>query len=281
VTTETEQVRLRKQSTIEPLQKELAARAARLSVIDLSSIVPLFVKYNGVLEQDRTGILFAVGNRHFIVTAAHEVNRYAKHLCYLYVCGALPGSTVINLVGDVHSNEEHDVSVISLTSEVANELVKGHRFLRTTDVDASSNERPESYVIMGYPLAKPFHQKRPHEKRISSIPFTFFTALNSDEVESELGYDPSVHLLFKNVGTSYAMDGSVISTPRFQGMSGGADFRYPSGSQSADSVERRLVGVQISAKAGGFVKATRIWYALRLIADHYPDCANAIEIGLE
>ncbi len=230
--------------------------------------LPLLGLQDGKFQQDRTGVLLAVAEYHFIVTAAHDLKKITRSDIPLYVPAAKSGRQTIQLRGRVHGTEEKcvDLAIIELAPETTDALrSSGRNFLRVTDMDTHARPIPGYYLVRGYPL-----DCRGQVCRYSGV-------LYDGEWPSDSDYpcDPSFHLLLEHTKMGFGNERQSLSSPRISGMSGCGIWRLTTRSPQdlADwsLEERKLVAIQTKCKPGSFMKGTWIRYVFALIRDKYPD----------
>ena len=115
--------------------------------------IPVYGIQNDKPVQDRTGVLLAIADQGFLVTAAHELGQITKAQIPLYVTSPRRGEGGIPLVGQLHATEEEtiDVAVVKMNQETKALLDDaGARFLRVVDVDNSAAAIPALYLVRGY-----------------------------------------------------------------------------------------------------------------------------------
>lgn len=234
---------------------------------DAKSILPVYGIQNGTPLHNRTGVLLAIADQGFLITAAHNLKQITDHGIPLYVTSPKQGQGGIQLIGKLHATEEDtiDVAVIELSKETKVTLDDaGARFLRVTDVDNQAAPTPGLYLVRGYPIA------------CNHSPFTYSTVLFRGEppADSEYPFDPSFHLLLDH--SRYLQDraGDEFLSPKIVGMSGCGIWRLTQRSKSELSSwmpdERRLVAIQTKCKYGSYMKGTWVKHAFGLIFDRCP-----------
>jgi len=237
---------------------------------DQRAIVPLFAKHGERLAHNRTGVLLAIGDAHFVVTAAHDMEEVAKGHIGLYLSPSR-GQFAIPLSGRlVGAEPKIDVAVIELPSNTISELQPERRFLCMSDADWNADATPGAYVVRGYPeqLVRIDWSAR----NAAFKPMIYLAHVYEGDLPD--GADERIHLLLQHGKKGHAMDGQVLRLPRIPGMSGGGIWKlceFRRGVMiSWQPSQAKLVGIQTHCKHGSYLKGTWIKYALDLIARHYP-----------
>jgi len=112
---------------------------------DSKSVLPVYGIQNGKPVQDRTGVLLAIAEQGFLITAAHDLKQITDARIPLFVTSPRRGQGGISLVGELHATEENtiDIAVVKLNDETKAILADaGARFLRVTDVDNRAAATP-------------------------------------------------------------------------------------------------------------------------------------------
>ena len=240
---------------------------------DAESVLPVYGIVDRKPVQDRTGVLIAIAEQGFLVTAAHDLHQIATSGIPLYVTSPRRGEGGLPLVGDLHSTEEDkiDIAVVKMNSETKARLDSaGARFLRVTDVDNKAMPTDALYFVRGYPL------------ECKADPMTYSTVLYQGEVptDSEYPFDPAFHLLLDHSRDLRWREGYVSRSPRIEGMSGCGIWRLTTRPQAELTAwspdERRLVAIQTKCKYGSFLKGTWIRHAFGLIYDRCPELRSVM-----
>ena len=235
---------------------------------DATSVLPVYGIQNNRPVQDRSGVLLAIADQGFLVTAAHDLDGITKAHIPLYVTSPRRGEGGIQLIGELHATEEDriDVAVVKMNQETMARLDDANaRFLRVTDVDNRALAIPGIYLVRGFPID------------CNADPMTYQTVLYEGEVptDSDFPFDSSCHLLLDHSRKLQWRGGQEFHSPRIKGMSGCGIWRLTTrpaselGAWSAD--ERRLVAIQTKCKYGSFLKGTWIRHAFRLIYHRCPE----------
>jgi hypothetical protein len=240
---------------------------------DSKSVLPVYgIQFNKPV-QNRSGVLIAIADQGFLVTAAHELKEYIDVRIPLYVTSPRREEGGIQLVGELHATEESkiDIAVVKMNDETKARLDNaGARFLRKTDLDDRIMAVPGIYLVRGYPLE--FNADR----------MTYSTVLYQGDIptDSEYPFDPACHLLLDHSRDLRWRGGQVARSPRIKGMSGCGIWRLttrqPSDLATWSPDERRLVAIQTKCKYGSYMKGTWIGHALGLIHHRCPELRTAM-----
>lgn len=240
---------------------------------DSKSVLPVYGIQNNKPIQDRTGVLLAIADQGFLVTAAHSLGQITNSHIPLYVTSPRRGKGGIQLVGELHATEEEtiDVAVVKMNRDTKTRLDDaGARFLRVTDVDNKATAAPALYLVRGYPLD------------CNADPMTYSTVLYRGDTptDSDYPYDPAFHLLLDHSKELRWRGGQAARSPRIEGMSGCGIWRLttrpPSDLAKWSADERRLVAIQTKCKYGSFLKGTWIRHAFGLIYHRCPELRHVM-----
>jgi hypothetical protein len=240
---------------------------------DAKSVLPVYGIQNDSPVQDRTGVLLAIADQGFLITAAHGLKQITDAHIPLYVTSPRKGQGGIPLLGQLHATEEAtiDLAVVELSNETKALLDDaGGRFLRVVDVDNQAAATPGIYLVRGYPLD------------CNASPMTYTTILFPDgpPINSEYQFDSTFHLLLHHSRYLQRREGQKVRSPKIVGMSGCGIWRLtsrpPFDLLSWAPEDRRLVAIQTKCKYGSFLKGTWIRHAFGLIYHRCPELRRAM-----
>lgn len=227
-------------------------------------------------EADASGLLVALDNRYFMVTAAHVI---AEDYDSIYVI--LPDKE-LQLGGNLHftplpksgkrKDDKIDLAVMELDDEVVVELLASFRFLTLDNIGISHKVAPlQYYLSVGYPVT--MTKKRWGRNELRAVPFPYQTELNKSFNYGRFGFKSASHLAVE-------FDGEVRSesnpnlhlAPKLNGISGSGlwylkDFATPS-----MVANMQLVGVvieQVNEYPDKAIIATRIDLGTEFIRQHF------------
>jgi hypothetical protein len=235
---------------------------------DAKSVLPVYGMQNGRPVQDRSGVLLAIADQGFLVTAAHDLKQITELSIPLYVTSPRRGEGGIPLVGTLHATEERtiDIAVVKMDQATKKRLSDaGVRFLRVTDVDNSARPVPGIYLVRGYPLD------------CNANPMTHMTVIYEGQppTDAEYPFEPSIHLLLDHTRELQGQGGLVFRSPQIVGMSGCGIWRIttrtPMGLAEWSPSERRFVAIQTKCKYGSYLKGTWIKHVFGLIYNRCPE----------
>lgn len=224
---------------------------------------------------DRTGVLLAIADLKFLITARHDFNEALDAGYYPFVatfrqgqpCVPLQFKKMIRLPED-----RGDVAVIVLDEETASSLLEDYRFLNISDLISMNDRRHEnaSYVITGFPKAL----EGQDEIGLNRIDIFRHIGLQFQGDRSLVeNYDPRLHLLIE-----YQRDNKNVRTGKIVhpfGMSGCGVWYVcnPGNIDKFTAQNLRLAGIQTGWHSQyEYAKATWIDVVLGMI---WKECSDA------
>src|SRR5262245_45903353 len=157
--------------------------------------VPILGVQENHIRHDRTGVLYRIGDHHFILTAAHDLRQIVQANIPLYVSMNAKDCVPDPVTGGkIRSTEvgARDVSAIWLRPDLAQEIARQKDFLRHDQVIVQMAGRRAPYVFFGYPMMWSGHVVA--ENHIQSRALAFVSVEHEDQRHSSACHDPSVHL---------------------------------------------------------------------------------------
>lgn len=269
-------------------EQELRDRIARDALATvLPCTVPILGKQNGVLILNGSGVLLRIGDKRFLITAAHVLDFATIHRIPYYVGAWEQGARPVSLGGmgvvtsaypasrslddrDMRDDDPFDVGVAILTPETVGQL-SGRRFLNQTNVDGARRTLDAQYFIVGFPVD--LSPQPDHDKRVVSVnAIPYFTKLFWEEPKERhrnadilLGYGPG----------SEDLEGNPIQPPNPQGISGCGIWRVNDPTKPWElwtARDLKLVGIEHrQCSSRGYLVGSWIAYALDLIFDEFRD----------
>jgi len=247
--------------------------------------VPILTITNERICHNRTGVLYRIGDRHFVLTAAHKLRAKVENNTPLYVSVnaenvdpiPLAGATFVSSDGD-----ERDVAAIYLPPDLAQEIGKNKTFLRHHQISHESIQRRTPYVIFGYPGDWSGHVIA--EKHIMSMGMAFATFEHEGEIDTDFAYRPEVHLAVTFTRDAIkAIDGQKDKLPKPLGVSGCGIWQVADRNENGIRVRTAdtmtLMGIQHNwSPRYGYVLATKIGYLLAIINQQFPDTAELMRL---
>lgn len=247
--------------------------------------VPLYYVSEGYdLGRDRTGVLYCVAGRHFVLTAAHFLKWAVDRNLPLYIDLMDGISLPVPLARAVfHSTEEdlRDVAVIRLPDDIAAKLKNTKEFLFHRQVTLRDSRPDSFYVLFGYPGA----MSAPNSKSsVQSDPLIFAGLQHRGEFDPRCDFDPAMHLAISfDQAAIDILTGERSQLPCLRGASGSGIWRI--GDFSADGFKNwnpsdvSLVGIaNVWLPDYKYIQATWVGYALGLLQDNYPDVVPAMSL---
>ncbi|MEK6797878.1 MAG: hypothetical protein AABZ12_02815 [Planctomycetota bacterium] len=248
---------------------------------------------NSRIVHDRTGVLYQIGDHHFILTASHAGENGDQNLrdviqneIPLYVPVNADGVLPIPLCGaNFHGTEVNgrDIAVIRLPNDVASQIALHKRFILHNAVRVDDNERTGGYVIVGFPMD--WSCQKLGEDYLYSDPLIYYCKRYMGEVDPQSAYSPEVHVLlgFERNARNVTI-GQDEQIPLPSGISGCGVWRvadpWRRELQAVSSANVSLVGVQNKWHRGlNYIMATRISWVLQCILHGYPELERPMRLA--
>lgn len=252
--------------------------------IQLATVSVLGVMNDKIIH-DRTGVLYKVGDHHFVLTAAHNLREIVQRNIPLYISVNTVNVPLLPLVDARFlstETEERDMAAIKISSDVASEITKYKQFVYHNQINLIPDPSRALLLFYGYPRAWAEHFVT--ETSMVSKGLAYFSHIDELDPSTVLDYNPQVHMLLQYSSNAlHGVTGADESLPELEGISGCGVWQI--GDKGVDHVRTRnaeslkLVGIQIGVyKKDNRVKATRLLHALRFIAENYPETRIAMSI---
>ncbi|MBN9519493.1 hypothetical protein J0H58_13380 [bacterium] len=260
------------------------------------STIPISREVRGQLDQFGSGVLLEIGDKSFIVSAAHVLDWAALHeqpLCVPRSPAPTPplwldraeGYLVTQVPEGRKATDPHmrdhdplDVGVCVLHPDDATELKKHFRFLRLYQIDHGVPLLPASYITAGFPSRIEDRHNGGH--RIMPTP-CFAVSNLCDQLP-----DGAENVVANSIFLTYQRDGfdqefQEIKAPKLGGISGGGIWRLADPSRlislwKVDDV--KLVGIETSCCYGHYIRGVSIRVVLGLIGNEWPALQSSIEL---
>lgn len=258
---------------------------------------------NPCVAQHGTGILFAVAERYFVVTAGHVLIEARKIEADLGISSALrgfvatPGPWIVSKnVGGTVEESMIDIALYELNPSQRAAL-GGKVFLKLTDVAFEDNWETASFVLFGFPQML-CDSTTSEEQPVGLGALKFLTGQSRASTVALERYDPIVHFLldagdnglFDENGNDTSLRGRAPHTVAIplhsglKGISGCPVWRLSKRGQAARPARPEhwlLVGVQTGTyterKA---IKVTKWRAVMELMQASYPDLKPALRLML-
>lgn len=193
-----------------------------------------------------SGVLLAVGERRFLLTAAHVLDHHDHSTLYLAVDGGktveVGGRSISSGVPSSGRRSEDgiDVGVVELNAEARGALPP-EAFLSPLALDINEVADPKAlYVVMGYPHRRV--ELRPGNVIESTL--QKYTAQTNDDLYNLTSRDETTNLVLAFRRDRVRFEGLVRTGPHPAGMSGGPVFRLENiGSPLVGGTVARVVGL--------------------------------------
>jgi hypothetical protein len=263
-------------------QLRVLALAAEATLLD--SVLPIY----RADEQSRpehlgTSVLISVGEYHFLVTAAHVVDRANGGALYAGVEAGLielPAAwyTIRSATTGAHRTDKIDLAIAELTRDQL-EALDATRAVTADQMNAAARiTRREAYLAMGYPesQSKIFAGKR----QLRVQPVAFLAQEDHEAPLEVLGFLPDRHFaLAFDTRAALSQSGRMETAPTPHGMSGGGVWALGAASpvtQTTFSIG--LVGVltEVHARKHQLMVATRITVLTEALRARYPVLRSAL-----
>jgi hypothetical protein len=257
--------------------------------------VPLLVSNGDAPTLLGSGVLFEIADHHFLISAAHVMDR-VKELQRAGYQLFLPPGTGAPLVpltrflllsslpqGFGREDDPLDVCVAVLEPATVQGLLPHRRFLHLPDLDIFDQQRKESlYVVMGYPTERVLTEE---EGRITYEPLLYGTRIS----RRDLG---DIHPP-RNPAFDYVLDFSREFCARLDGLpgqpadpggiSGCGIWRLIMDEAKTDqwsTNEVKLVAIEHGWRHNKhFIRGTRVGVLVSVILNKYPELQAAAQIS--
>jgi hypothetical protein len=208
-----------------------------------SVTVPLFTGEDARVFAG-TGSLFAVADRHFIVTAAHVVEE-VKNPAEL-ACPEHPVKGEIYSLGSITvarpQKSSIDVAVMEMTSpETITRMREGWRFLGLRNIRAPHDRGV--FVLSGFPVALGSHM---NGKVLAPMATVYTERLLDVPTEAKIPVDPTLDLFFHYDKEGVTLSNHPFTSPSLKGASGGSVWEYTPvrGALWSPEAAVKVIGVQ-------------------------------------
>ena len=242
------------------------------------STVPIFVYVEGVFALHGTAMLLRIGEKSFLVCAAHVLLTARTAKFSLCVPEKAPKTGMVELLNgfkrlrtrSADGRDHLDVAVRELDEEEAR-LLDEYRFIRLSDVLTENWQGDDLYCVAGYSCDLSSNN-RPGQKVISAHRLFCFARQRTDPSIDFPGYDSRYHLLLegRRMG-AVSLRGEQPLPLTFEGMSGAGIWKMNRDAACIDHWQpshAKVVAVQTCASREA-IRGT-IWKAVAtLIRDGF------------
>jgi rhamnose transport system permease protein len=245
------------------------------------TICPIWFRAENGYELEGSGVLLQIGNKRFLLTAGHVLDRANEGLAYiglprgyLQITGAFKATTP----PDGNRNEDRvDLGFIALDEHVANAIAETYAFLFIHNLDVLDDGREGThYVVNGCPWKKVKKDGKTLRPQMYELRLTG----RSHNDYPALGLSPERHIAMefdrKKMTNGF---GRRVESPKLSGVSGGPVWKmvsvaHPSGKPA---LTKRLVGIVIEHhETQRTLIATRILGVLAGIGHTFPELDGLI-----
>lgn len=259
--------------------------------------IPLFAELDGEWMNWATGVLLQVGDKHFILTAAHVFDAFPMRPIPVNITDGVVGNSLFP-VGDVTlrrsptampgrrlKDDPFDICVCDISNETADKIVAGQqfRFLELKEAEPwGENDTHGWYMVLGFPTKLNEEDVGPNVLGSVGCAYGTFIYLGERGMNPLKHHVPDVQILMDyGPDTTCDDDGKSVSPPPPYGMSGGGMWRVADrGINMSDwtTQDLKLIGIQSSVvKKEQVLKGTRIEHALGFIYRGHGDLQPEIE----
>lgn len=252
--------------------------------IDRAS-VPILAVQDDRIRHGYTGVLYRIGDDHFVITAAHHLRSIVEAEVPLYLSMNRPGVMPLPLAdARFHSTEEEDrdITAIWLPADLAHEVATHKDFLSHNQIDMHAADKRAAFAFFGYPKEWSGHVIA--DEHIASLGLALVTFGYDGSREQLSRYDPKLHMLLNvpSDARNHHRD-KVEMLPDLRGISGCGVWQVGDivGNEIRPRDENSVTLVAIEHKWSrkfGYVMATRIGYAMEFIAEMFPTARTAMNI---
>jgi hypothetical protein len=254
--------------------------------------IPIFRFDENQLRLHGTGVFLQIGDRHFILTAAHVLDSNVYHKIPLTLGSERNGGPPVLLNGakiwqsdfpvnaDVNDPEArladpYDNAFIALTAEHAQSLMSRRIPITLQMLDLSEVPKSGCFLFLGFPGE--YARTSTIVQMVSVEMFRYITELDSRNKANN-----GISVLFKYLPGSVYSDGSDALLPDLHGMSGCGVWRLstmiPFEHWSLNDV--KLVATEHEwNKKNHFIKATPVVHTIRAIYESYPDLRRIFDVN--
>lgn len=248
--------------------------------------VPIVAVQDDKILHERTGVLYQIGPHYFVLTAAHGLREIVRHNIPLYISVNHPSVLPIPLTGANFlstEEEDRDLAAIWIPRDIAAEVAQHKDFLRHNQINQHPDPSRALLLFYGYPLRWAGHLITETGMVSKALAFSSFEDyLDPKDVAH---YDPKLHLLLNySANAVQATTGESETLLPLQGISGCGIWQVGVKSDGSATPKTADTLTLVAIQHGMFknhdrVKATRIEYALGLIADQYPDTKGPMSLA--
>jgi hypothetical protein len=261
-------------------KKQLDECAAEIA----KSSVPFYTISQGKGCQERSGVLFRIAERHFILTCAHGIkNIYKKHGFPAYIGPLVEESghpiRLVDCPIILAKKSNLDLAVIELTNDVVERLLPTNRFISVAEMDMQAIARPACYLISGFPSEGTTQDDTGHG--VKTLGMWYVTLLHRGELNPDSEYDQNIHLILHFGRQAIGQDGTPSDVPQPHGLSGCGIWRLTNEEtwENWKPEDAKLVAIQ--HRWGGrhdYVIGSWVRLAIQMVWHRYEELRPALQI---
>jgi hypothetical protein len=271
------------------------ARVCDASAPEISrSTVSIYGYHQNAVHQNGSGVLLEIGEKHFLLSAAHVIDFTSIH-GITYMLSPAEGKEPVPLVNfnagtsalpphrdpkdpDMRDDDPLDVGFIELNDEIVHRLLPVRRFATLREVDVDNKLKLGCYLILGYPHKLSTTDSL--KQKANAVPLRSVTELCDDPADQ---FDPTmlVRLKYPEKGLNADMDEVAVPNPK--GMSGCGIWRIAEIKKRDKWNKDDVKLVAIDYKWSGqrrYIHGTRVRYVLELIYRFYPSIRSIMDLNL-
>lgn len=261
---------------------EFRRRAFSNDIVDWATI-PIALTMPDATLLDRTGVLIAIGDFRFLITAEHFLEDYADRGYRLFLMPPRPDGPKVELSFErfyVSHDPAIDIAVFRLSDQQEAQLRDDYRFLRLNNVRLVAPRPDEGpfFLVTGFPAEcagrDPADPGRADVHRYLSSRYDG----DYDWIEN---FNPNNNIVLMYDRRSRHTTGHVGKPPDAPGMSGCGIWYLPVpyGFEGWRDDDIRLVGIQHSwTPRPGYLKGTVISHALSMIWHWFADTRDPMRL---
>jgi len=233
---------------------------------------------------DRSGVLLAIGELRFLITAEHDILKYRNAGYIPCIAAPRPDVPPTPLVADklyVSDDPLVDIAVFSLVPDTVENLKGDYRFLRLNQVRITppSNLEGAFFLVTGFPADMQDYDEMGRE-RVNVAKFV--TCPLSGRISDIENFIPEAHIVLGYEKDAKHTSGNRVPPPRAPGLSGCGIWYLPipQGMQGWTQKAIVLYGVQTAwHRQREYVKGTVIGHALAMIWCWFSDSRDPMRIN--
>jgi hypothetical protein len=253
-----------------------------VDIVEFATVPIAFVK-DGKVTPDRTGILLAIGDNHFVLTAEHDLEEI-YNLGYIpFIAAASPTGQPTPLLHDrmvVSHDSKIDIAVFRLDHSVVNQLKAEYRFLRLNDLRLWAPTEVEGpfFLVTGFPSSLETIDEAGRRKLDVS---RYLTLRYDGDYDLVKDFAPTSHIVLEYSRDSSYTSGETGRPPKAPGLSGCGIWYLPTphGLDAWTSQDIKLVGIQNHWHPYEYLKGTTIARALTMIWRWFSDVRDVMRLN--